>query len=103
MASADGLGWPEESRQPAATPAGHGPHARPSGLGWPPGYPGQVPGRVSQAGADKEREAVAQAADRRAGDEPPARVRQALSAAVSRETDDRTRGDDAVGDRKSVV
>ncbi len=40
---------------------------------------------------------MAQAADRRVGHEPPARVRQALSAAVSRETDDRTRGDDAVG------
>jgi len=39
---------------------------------------------------------VAQAADQRAGDEPPTRVRQALSAAVSRETHDRTRGDDTV-------
>jgi chromosome partitioning protein len=42
---------------------------------------------------------VAQAADERAGNEPPTRVRQALSAAVSRETEDRTRGDDTVGGR----
>jgi chromosome partitioning protein len=42
---------------------------------------------------------VAQAPDQRAEDEPPARVRQALSAAVSRETGDRTRGDDAVAGR----
>jgi chromosome partitioning protein len=42
---------------------------------------------------------VAQAPDQPAEDEPPARVRQALSAAVSRETGDRTPGDDAVGGR----
>jgi chromosome partitioning protein len=35
--------------------------------------------------------------DQRAEDQPPARVRQALSAAVSRETEDRARGDEAVG------
>jgi chromosome partitioning protein len=40
---------------------------------------------------------VAQAADQRAREEPPARVRQALSAAVSRETPDPAREDDAVG------
>ena len=96
MASADGLGWPEESRPPAAIPAAGGPRIRSSGLGWPLGYPGHGPGQVSQAGADKEREAVAQAADQRAADGPPTRVRQTLSAAVSRETDDRTRGDDTV-------
>jgi chromosome partitioning protein len=38
---------------------------------------------------------VAQAADERAGDQPPTRVRQALSAAVSRETEDRAREDGA--------
>jgi chromosome partitioning protein len=96
MASADGLGWPEESRPPAAIPADDRSRMRSSGLGWPSGYPGRRPGQVSQAGVDKEREAVAQAADQRAGGEPPTRVRRALSAAVSRETDDRTRGDDTV-------
>jgi chromosome partitioning protein len=42
---------------------------------------------------------VAQAPDQPAEDEPPARVRRALSAAVSRETGDRVPGDDAVGGR----
>jgi chromosome partitioning protein len=42
---------------------------------------------------------VAQAPDQPVEDEPPARVRQALSAAVSRKTGDRTPGDDAVGGR----
>jgi chromosome partitioning protein len=41
---------------------------------------------------------VAQAADERAGDEPPTRVRQALSAAVSRETEDRAPAAPAAGD-----
>ena len=42
---------------------------------------------------------MAQAPDQPAEDEPPARVRRALSAAVSRETGDRIPGDDAVGGR----
>ena len=84
MASADGLGWPGESRRPAA-PAGDQLHVEPSGLGWPDRQPGRAPDRVSQPGADKEREAVAQAPDQPAEDEPPARVRQALSAAVQRQ------------------
>ncbi len=42
---------------------------------------------------------MAQAPDQPAADEPPARVRQALSAAVSRETGDGIPGDDAVGGR----
>jgi hypothetical protein len=45
---------------------------------------------------------VAQAPDQPAEDEPPARVRRALSAAVSRETGDRTPGDAAVGRRPGV-
>src|SRR5205809_6178454 len=97
MASADGVGWPGESRQTAAAPAGEESHVESSGLGWPHGHPGDVPGQVRYAGTDKERKTVAQAADQRAEDEPPTRVRQALSAAVSRETEDRTRGDDTVG------
>ena len=39
---------------------------------------------------------MAQLPDQRAEDEPPARLRQALSAAVSRETEDRPREEDAV-------
>ena len=89
MASADGLGWPEETRQPAAAPAAHRSHVESSGLGWPRWDPGRAPGQAHQVGAEKERVTVAQAADERAGEEPPARVRQALSAAVSRETEDR--------------
>ena len=103
MASADGLGWPEESRQPAAAPAADRPHVESSGLGWPREDPGRGPGQVRQVGAEEERVTVAQAADERAGDEragdqPPARVRQALSAAVSRETEDPVVGDGAAGD-----
>jgi chromosome partitioning protein len=41
---------------------------------------------------------VAQVPDQRAEDEPPARVRQALSAAVSRETGNRAGGDKPVGE-----
>src|SRR5215510_6025975 len=95
MASADGLGWPEESRQPAAAPAAQRPRVESSGLGWPREDLGRGPGHVRQVGAEKERVTVAQAADERAEGEPPTRVRQALSAAVSRETEDRARRDGA--------
>jgi chromosome partitioning protein len=95
MASADGLGWPGESRLPAV-PAGDESHVESSGLGWPQEQPGRALGEASQPGAEKERAAVAQVPDQRAKDEPPARVRQALSAAVSRETEDRARGDEPV-------
>ena len=98
MASADGLGWPEESRQPAAAPAANRSHAESSGLGWPRWDPGRAPGQADQVGAEKERVTVVQAADERAGNEPPTRVRQALSAAVSRETEDGAR-DSAAGGR----
>src|SRR5215510_2249500 len=98
MASAKGLGWPEESRRPAA-PAGGEPHTESSGLGWPDGQPVRAPDRVSQPGADKERDAVAHAPDQPAKDDSPARVRRALSAAVSRETENRISEDDAVGAR----
>jgi chromosome partitioning protein len=89
MASADGLGWPEESRQPAGAPAAHWSRVESSGLGWPQWDPGRAPGQAYQVGAEKERVTVVQAADERAEDEPPTRVRQAVSAAVSRETGDR--------------
>jgi chromosome partitioning protein len=89
MASADGLGWPEESRQPAGAPAAYWSRVESSGLGWPQWDPGRAPGQAYQVGAEKERVTVVQAADERAEDEPPTRVRQALSAAVSRETEDR--------------
>jgi chromosome partitioning protein len=98
MASADGLGWPEESRQPAAAPAAYRSHAESSGLGWPQWDPGRAPGQADQVGAEKERVTVVQAADERAENEPPTRVRQALPAAVSRETEDRAR-DGAAGGR----
>jgi chromosome partitioning protein len=88
MASADGLGWPEESRQPAGAPAAHWSRVESSGLGWPQWDPGRAPGQAYQVGAEKERVTVVQAADERAEDEPPTRVRQAVSAAVSRETGD---------------
>ena len=97
MASADGLGWPEESRQPAAAPAAHPARVESSGLGWPWGDPGRGPGHVRQVGAEKERATVAQPADERAANELPTRVRQAVSAAVSRETEDRAAGDGAAG------
>ena len=95
MASADGLGWPEQSRQPAAA---HWSRVESSGLGWPQWDPGRAPGQAHQVGAEKERVTVVQAADERAEDEPPTRVRQALSAAVSRETEDRA-PDGAAGER----
>jgi len=96
MASADGLGWPEESRPPAAQ-AAHRSRVESSGLGWPRGDPGRGPGHVHQVGAEKERVTVAQAADERAGNEAPTRVRQALSAAVSRETEDRAPAEGPAG------
>ena len=99
MASADGLGWPEESRPPAAAPAAHRSRVESSGLGWPRGDPGRGPGHVHQVGAEKERVTVAQAADERAGNEAPTRVRQALSAAVSRETENRAPAEGPGGGR----
>jgi chromosome partitioning protein len=103
MASADGVGWPRESRRPDATVAGREPHAASSGLGWPRRSAGPAPGEIRQTGADEEREALSQASEQPA-DRAPERVRKALSAAVSRETgpdgpatgDERLRGDDAV-------
>ena len=78
-----------------------------SGLGWPRKQGDRVSDEVRRTGAGEEREAVAEADQRPAG-EPPARVRQALSAAVSRETgaagdviDEQTRGDDTVSDAGS--
>jgi chromosome partitioning protein len=97
MASADGLGWPEESRQPAAETAAHRSRVESSGLGWPQWDPGRAPGQAHQVGAEKERVTVTQSADERARDEPPTRVRQALSAAVSRETED-SAADGAAGE-----
>jgi chromosome partitioning protein len=97
MASADGLGWPEESRQPAAETAAHRSRVESSGLGWPQWDPGRAPGQANQVGAEKERVTVTQSADERARDEPPTRVRQALSAAVSRETED-SAADGAAGE-----
>jgi chromosome partitioning protein len=101
MASADGVGWPRESRPDSASAARDRAQVESSGLGWPQGRERSVPDEDRQAGVDEEREAVAEAVER-AGEDPPARVRQALSAAVSRETgpvndsNQRVRGDDVV-------
>ncbi len=107
MASADGVGWPEESGPASAPAAGYRPGMESSGLGWPHGLPPGTPDKVSRTGAGEERNAVADA-DQRPGDEPPARVRQALSAAVSRETGTaditgEIRGDEAVGNPRRGV
>jgi chromosome partitioning protein len=99
MATAGGLGWPAESGSPAAAPVGSGPPVESSGLGWPPEQPGRMADQVRQASAGEEREAVGQAADQGVEDEPPARVRQALSAAVSRETEGQAQRDDAMRGR----
>jgi chromosome partitioning protein len=96
MASADGVGWPGEPRPSADASPGAGSHGESSGLGWPLSQPGRVTDQVRQAGAGEEREAVKQAAGQRLEDGPPARVRRALSAAVSRETEDQARRDGAV-------
>ena len=102
MASADGVGWPRESRPDAVPVAGDGSRMESSGLGWPHRRGDRASDQDLAAGVGEEREAVAEA-DQRAEDEPPARVRQALSAAVSRETgaagdftDEQARGDGAV-------
>jgi chromosome partitioning protein len=102
MASGDGVGWPRDSRPPSAAPLGDAPQVESSGLGWPHRQVPHASDEVRQAGAGAERRAV-DGVSQAAGDGPPARVRQALSAAVSRETgpdgevtDEQTQGDEAV-------
>jgi chromosome partitioning protein len=109
MASADGVGWPEEPGPASAPAARNRPGMESSGLGWPQDRPAGAPDKINKAGVGEERDAVAQA-DQQPGDEPPARVRQALSAAVSRETgtagtvtDEQIQGDEAVNSPRGGV
>ena len=109
MASADGVGWPEESGPASAPAAGDRPGLESSGLGWPHRRAASASDKINKAGAGEERDAVAQA-EQRPEDEPPVRVRQALSAAVSRETgavgevtDEQIRGDEAVDNPRGGV
>ncbi len=102
MASGDGVGWPRDSRPPSAAPPGDAPQVESSGLGWPHRQAPRASDEDRQAGAGEERRAVDEVGQA-VGDEAPARVRQALSAAVSRETgqdgevtDEQARGDEAV-------
>ena len=105
MASPDGVGWPEEPGSVSFGAARDESKLMTVGLGWPSGKPGTgqpVPGTesgVAKAGHDAARPArnVGSAGEDGQGqvlrdgepEEPPVRVKQALSAAVSRETDAR--------------
>ncbi len=115
MASPDGLGWPDEPAGLALGAARDESRLMAAGLGWPgtavehgaigpsKGTNPAISGRSTPGGAgggQGTNEAVSsgQGQVSREG-EPPARVRQALSAAVSRETDARDIGawDEAQG------
>jgi len=105
MASPDGVGWPEEPASLSLGAARNESRLTSVGLGWPASGPGTgrpVPGTgsvVAGSGHDAARPArnVGSAGEdgqgRAVRDEepegPPDRVKQALSAAVSRETDAR--------------
>src|SRR5690348_9383699 len=105
MASPDGLGWPEEPASSSLGAARNESRLVTVGLGWPPHRPvtgRPVPGARSVAegaGNDAARPArnVGSAGEDGRGQAfrdgepvgPPVRVKQALSAAVSRETDAR--------------
>src|SRR6266516_2249193 len=118
MASPDGLGWPDKPAGLALGAARDESRLMAAGLGWPGTAVGHgvsgprrgtntaTTGRSPPGGAGGGRgtsEAVASGQGqvfREGGpEEPPARVRQALSAAVSRETDARDVGarDEAQG------
>jgi chromosome partitioning protein len=104
MASPDGLGWPDEPAGLGLGSARDESRLAAVGLGWPgPRYVGAqgnpehgAPGRgmagegrdASKAGSRGQGQAFREGEP----EEPPARVRQALSAAVSRETDARNVG-----------
>jgi chromosome partitioning protein len=106
MASPDGVGWPEGPARVSLGAARDESRLMTVGLGWPSGRPGTgqpVPGAgggiagsgqdaagpvrgVGRTGEDGQGQVLR---DGKPG-EPPARVKQALSAAVSRETDVRS-------------
>src|SRR6266700_3462851 len=112
MASPDGVGWPGEPRPSSGSPAGDEPGLPGSGLGWPErrggpggageggpagmtGPPGETgpPGQAGPAGGAgppaqgaarvRREQMTAGSSQEIPGEEPPVRVRQALSAAVS--------------------
>ena len=105
MASPDGVGWPEEPRRFSLSTTRDESRLRAAGLGWPrrgsrTGEPVAGPGADNAAsghGTARPAQGVGSAGEDGQGqvvregepEEPPARVRQALSAAVSRETDAR--------------
>jgi len=104
MASPDGLGWPDEPAGFRVTSARDESRLVAVGLGWPrrrygtewgaagPGRGAAGPGGGGAGGGRRASKADerGQGQVREGGsEEPPARVRQALSAAVSRETDAR--------------
>jgi chromosome partitioning protein len=105
MASPDGLGWPEEPAGFSLRAARDESKFMAAGLGWPrrgPGTRQPAPAaRTVVAGSGQDTARPARGVSRTGGDgqgqvfregapgEPPARVKQALSAAVSRETDAR--------------
>lgn len=105
MASPDGLGWPEEPAGFSLRAARDESRFMTAGLGWPRRGPGtRQPATaartvVTESGQDTARPArgVSRTGEDGQGQvfregapgEPPARVKQALSAAVSRETDPR--------------
>jgi chromosome partitioning protein len=109
MASQDGVGWPDEPTGTPLAPAGDESGLTADGLGWPPPDAGGRWNSAEQSGLAtgvafgpprvvehepkpeqghvRERErGLAQGPGAAERGEPPARVKQALSAAVSRET-----------------
>jgi len=105
MASPDGLGWPDEPAGLRLTSARDESRLVAVGLGWPRrrygtewgaagpgrGGPGQGPAGSGRRANQADERGQGQVREG-ASEEPPARVRQALSAAVSRETDARNVG-----------
>jgi chromosome partitioning protein len=106
MASPDGVGWPEEPARFSLGAARDESRLMTAGLGWPSRRSGTgrpVPGAgAGIAGSGQDTAGPARGVRRTGEDgqgrvfrdgesgEPPARVKQALSAAVSRETDARS-------------
>jgi chromosome partitioning protein len=115
MASPDGVGWPEEPARFSLGATWDESRFTVAGLGWPSGKPGTgrpVPGIgpvAARPGHDAARPArnvgstgedgQGQVFSEGEAEGPPVRVKQALSAAVSRETDARnaSAGDEAQG------
>ncbi len=91
MVSPDGgVGWPCEPGPSFPAPARDESRLAASGLGWPPndarGAARRSPARARTAGTGEQEQEPVRSAQVEPGDEPPARVRRALAAAVSRES-----------------